>query len=332
MKKSNTITVLGGGLWGTVLAQQLAGAKSSSVRLWEFFGEAAAALHKTRRHPHIPGFRLDERVEVGSDLPAALDGADVLLFVLPSAFLRQGAQAAAQALRGRRPVVVSASKGVEPHTLLTMGDCLAQELKAKVVYTLSGPSFAREVARGVPTHLVLGGPTGARAKAIADLFRGPAMRVTLSSDRRGVELGGSLKNVLAVGAGILDGLGGQGANTKAALLIQGLDEMATLIAAAGGRRETVYGLSGLGDLIATGTSPESRNRAFGELLGKGESAVAAVKAIPTVVEGAEAARSAYALARKARIRTPLIDAIYDIVEHGRPATHVIEALGFQQHR
>ena len=329
MKKGNIITVLGGGLWGTVLAQQLSHARSSSVRLWEFFAQGAAALQKTRRHPHIPGFRLDEGVEVTSDLAAALSDASLLLFVLPSAFLRQTAQAAAKCLAGRKPVVVNASKGVEPHTLLTMGDCLAQELGAQAVYTLSGPSFAREVARGVPTHLVLGGPAGARAKRIAELFRGPALAVSLSTDRRGVELGGSLKNVLAVGAGILDGLGGQGANTKAALLIQGLDEMASLISASGGRRETVYGLSGLGDLIATGTSPESRNRAFGELLGKGESAVAAVKAIPTVVEGAEAARSAYALARRAKVRTPLIDAIYDIVEHGRPAQDVIAALGFQ---
>lgn len=331
MKKSDKLTVLGGGLWGTVLAQQLArGGRRTSVVLWEYFAEGAAALQKSRRHPHIPGFRLDDAVKVTADLPEALAGASVLVFVLPSAFLRATAQSAAKALGGRKPVVVNASKGVEPHTLLTMGDCLERELSPAAVYTLSGPSFAREVARGVPTRLVLGGPVGPRARAIAALFDGGILRVTLSPDRRGVELGGSLKNVLAIGAGILDGLGGQGANTKAAFLIQGLDEMATLISACGGRRETVYGLSGLGDLIATGTSPESRNRAFGELLGKGETAVAAVKAIPTVVEGAEAAHSAWALARQAKVRTPLIDAIYGIVERGRPASDVMKALGFQK--
>ncbi|MGH2929835.1 MAG: NAD(P)H-dependent glycerol-3-phosphate dehydrogenase, partial [Solirubrobacteraceae bacterium] len=159
------------------------------------------------------------------------------------------------------------------------------------------------------------------------LFTGKVLNVTPWPDRVGVELGGSLKNVIAVGAGILDGLGA-GANTKAALLVGGLREMARLIRASGGRQDTVYGLSGLGDLIATGTSSESRNRAFGEKLGRGLSPKRALAEIPTVVEGVEAALSARALCRKHRVQAPLIDAIYGATR-GAPARRVLTALGFR---
>lgn len=323
------IAVLGGGLWGTVLAHHVAGARPRpDVSLWEFFAEAADALHRTRRHPHIPGFRLGDAVSVGSDMVAAVREADVLLFVLPSHVLRRSAQLASAAVGSRRALVVNASKGIEPGTLKTMGEVLAEELGGRPVYTLSGPSFAREVARGVPTKLVLAGPPGARARSLVKLFDGGAISVEPSTDRKGVELGGSLKNVLAVGAGILDGLQA-GANTKAALLVQGMAEMGRLIAAAGGKRETIYGPAGLGDLIATGTSGESRNRAFGEKLGQGIPAKRAQKEIPTVVEGVEAAQSAFALARKHRVKAPLIEAVHAAVHQGRPAAGVLKALGFR---
>lgn len=324
------ITVLGGGLWGTVLAQHLSQVRPRpNLRLWEFFEEGAKALARTRRHPHIPGFRLDESVAVTSNLDSAVQGAQLLLFVLPSAFLRRTARAASAALGKARPAVINASKGVEPGTLRTMGDILDEELpRASDVFTLSGPSFAREVARGAPTKLILGGPDGSAAQRWRRLFNGGPLSVTLTTDRKGVELGGSLKNALAIGAGILDGLK-TGANTKAALLVQGMDEMGSLIAAAGGKRETIYGLSGLGDLILTGTSGESRNRAFGEKIGAGLGAARARREIPTVVEGAEAALSARALARRHKISTPLIDAICGVVHQGRPASAVLKALGFR---
>jgi glycerol-3-phosphate dehydrogenase (NAD(P)+) len=324
---NDRVAVLGAGMWGSVLAQHLSGSRRRpSVRLWEFFGETARSLAKTRRHAHLPGFRLDESVLVTEDLAAALDGASVLLVVLPSTFVRRTASAAA-ALLSSKAAVVNAAKGIEPRTLATMGDILAQELPRRPIFTLSGPSFAREVARGVPTKLVLAGPSGARAAGLRRLFDGGALSVETSGDRRGVELGGSLKNVLAVGSGILDGLGA-GANTKAALLVHGMEEMSRLIAASGGRRETIYGVAGLGDLIATGTSGESRNRAFGEHLGRGLSAGAAQKAVPTVVEGVEAAASAHALARRLRVKAPVIDAIHGVVHRGRAARTVLRALGF----
>ncbi|MDE2038780.1 MAG: NAD(P)H-dependent glycerol-3-phosphate dehydrogenase [Elusimicrobia bacterium] len=323
---NKTVAVFGGGLWGAVLAQHVSQAgPMPKVRLWEFFPEAARALAASRRHPHIPGFRLDPAVEVTSDLSRASQGADVLLFALPSAALRASARALAPFLAERRPLIVNASKGVEPNTLKTMGDILAEELPHAAVYTLSGPSFAREVARGMPTKIVLAGPPG-HARTLLRLLDGGALRVSLSDDRKGVELGGSLKNVLAIGAGILDGLKA-GDNAKAALLVEGIDEMGRLIAAAGGKRETIYGLAGLGDLVLTGTSGESRNRSFGEKLGCGLSPERARAAIPTVVEGCEAAVSALALARRLRVRAPVIAAVHAAVRRGKPASGVLRALG-----
>jgi glycerol-3-phosphate dehydrogenase (NAD(P)+) len=326
MARRPEVCVLGGGLWGTVLAQQLSG--RARVRLWEFFPQLADVINKTRRHPNIPGFRLDPSVKATSDLDRAVSGASLLVFVLPSSVLAK----TARRLRGRTAPgcrAVVASKGVEPGSLATMGEVVEREIPALKgrTWTLTGPSFAREVARSVPTGLMLGGPLGAASRGIARLFAGDALAVTPTSDRVGAELGGSLKNVIAVGAGILDGLG-TGSNTKAALLVQGLAEIGAVIRAHGGRAETVYGLAGLGDLIVTGTGGESRNRAFGEKLGQGLSPEKALKQITTVVEGIEAAGSALALCRRHRVKAPLIAAIGGACE-GAPPRRVLAALGFK---
>jgi glycerol-3-phosphate dehydrogenase (NAD(P)+) len=327
MAKNTKITVFGGGLWGAVLAQHLARA-GRQVRLWEFFPEAALRLKRSRRHPHIPGFRLDDSVAVTSDLSEAR-GSDVLLFVLPSHNVRATAKALRTILAGSKAVVVNASKGIEPASLLTQSEVIASELPwlRSRLYTLSGPSFAREVARGVPTHLLLAGPR-AGAAGLLRLFNAGALRTRWCADRKGVELGGSLKNVLAIGCGVLDGLKA-GANTKAALIVQGMSEMGELVRRFGGKPETVYGLAGLGDLIATGTSAESRNRAFGEKLGQGLSPAQARRRIATVVEGVEAAESAHALAARAKLKAPLIEAIWAAVHKGRAARGVVKALGFK---
>ncbi|HVE12755.1 MAG TPA: NAD(P)H-dependent glycerol-3-phosphate dehydrogenase [Elusimicrobiota bacterium] len=327
-RKEAGVTVLGGGLWGTALANHLA-RTGTPVRLWEFFPELARKLQETRRHPHIPGLTLRPLVRVGSDLEAAVDGATTLLVVLPSSSVRSTARRLRPMLEKARPrpVLINASKGVEPESLRTMGEVLEEELPflGGRIFTLSGPSFAREVARGVPTKLVLAG-TGATPEALRRLDRG-SLRVQRSPDRIGVELGGSLKNVLAVGCGILDGLNA-GANTKAALMTEGIAEMGALIEKLGGRRETIYGLSGLGDLIATGTSSESRNRLLGEKLGAGKGLKRALKEIPTVAEGAESARSAYALARSCGLKAPIIGAIWRVAHKGARPEAIVEALGF----
>ena len=316
-------------MWGVVLAQQLA-QKKAKARLWEFMPALAAALKHTRRHAHIPGFRLDDSVLVTNDLAETCRDVDLLLFVLPSKALAATAKMIhAKVNLSKSVVAVNASKGIEPITLATMGEVVARELPSLrgKVWTLTGPSFAREVARGIPTSLVLGGPSGPRAKALAALFDGGALHVEYCRDRAGVELGGSLKNAIAIGAGILDGLGA-GANTKAALLVRGLAEMGALISAHGGRADTMYGLAGLGDLIATGTSPESRNRAFGEKLGQGLSPARALARIPTVVEGVEAAARARELCRKYKVKAPLLDAIWRATR-GADARGVLTALGFR---
>jgi glycerol-3-phosphate dehydrogenase (NAD(P)+) len=328
-RKKTDVCVLGGGMWGVVLAHRLA-ENGARVRLWEFVPHLADSLHKTRRHAHIPNFRLHHSIPASHDLAACVEGANMLLFVLPSKAMAATAKAIrASGKLSPRAVAVNASKGVEPGTFATMGDIVGREIPALrgKVWTLTGPSFAREVARGVPTGLMLGGPAGAKSRELAALFHGEVLNVTPWPDRVGVELGGSLKNVIAVGAGILDGLGA-GANTKAALLVGGLAEMAKLIRACGGREDTVYGLAGLGDLIATGTSPESRNRAFGEKLGKGIPPARALSQIPTIVEGVEAALSARALCRRHKVKAPLIEAIYDATR-GKPARRVLNALGFR---
>ena len=328
MRKSIKISVLGGGLWGSVLAQHLC-RPGRQVSLWEFFPDLAGLLKRTRRHPHIPGFRLNRAIKVTSDLRQVVADAEVLVFVLASNHVRQTAMRIKGGLRGSRPDIVNASKGVEPGTLMTMGEAIAASLpgSSERIYTLSGPSFAREVARGIPTRMILAGPRGPRAERLRKLFNRGALRVELSSDRKGVELGGSLKNVLAIGCGILDGLGA-GANTKAALITQGMEEMGRLIAGNGGKASTIYGLAGLGDLIATGTSPESRNRAYGEKLGRGLRARNARALIPTVVEGIEASQSARALVRRARIKAPLLEAIWKVIHRGGRPGKVVEALGF----
>lgn len=321
------VTVLGGGMWGCVLAQHLAN-KNASVTLWEFVPELAESLNKTRRHAQIPGFRLDGSIKVTHSLSVAVQSVDVLLFVLPSRALA----ATAKNIRGiglpKTAVAVNASKGLEPHTFATMGDIISRELPALrgKVWTLSGPSFAREVARGVPTGMMLGGPSRPITKTLVALFHGGALHVTHWPDRHGVELGGSLKNAIAIGAGILDGLG-TGANTKAALLVKGLSEMSLLIRARGGHADTIYGLSGLGDLIATGTSPESRNRGFGEKLGKGLSPKRALSEIPTIVEGIEASAAAHELCVRSKVKAPLLEAIWRSTR-GAPAIVVLKALGF----
>jgi glycerol-3-phosphate dehydrogenase (NAD(P)+) len=328
-KRKPDVCVLGGGMWGVVLAHRLAD-NGARVRLWEFVPHLAESLHKTRKHAHIPNFTLHHSIPASHDLAACVEGAEVLLFVLPSKAMAATARAirASGALK-RGAVAVNASKGVEPGTFATMGGIVEREIPALrgKVWTLTGPSFAREVARGVPTGLMLGGPSGAKARELTALFDGGPLSVQAWPDRIGVELGGSLKNVIAVGAGILDGLGA-GANTKAALLVRGLSEMSQLIRACGGRADTVYGLSGLGDLIATGTSPESRNRAFGEKLGKGIPPKRALAEIPTIVEGVEAALSARALCRRHKVKAPLIEAIFGATR-GKPARRVLTALGFR---
>jgi glycerol-3-phosphate dehydrogenase (NAD(P)+) len=317
-------------MWGTVLGQQLA-ERGSPVAIWEFFPDLASTLQLNRRHPQLPGLRLHQKIEVTSKLEAAVSGARMILIVLPSQHVRNAGKHLKLLLEKAKPqpLVVSASKGIEPKTLLTMSEVLESEapaLKGKIM-VLSGPSFAREVARGVPTKVLLAGKNGPTSREALDMLNAHPLLVERHEDRKGVELGGSLKNVLAIGCGILDGLGA-GANTKAVLITQGIREMGELMAKNGGRFETIYSLAGLGDLFATGTSIESRNRALGEKLGQGKDLRTALKEIHTVVEGVESAHSAYDLTRSSKCKAPIIEAVWGVLHDGQPPNRMLEAIGF----
>jgi len=329
-KKHNRISVLGGGLWGTVLADHLA-RRGNPVTVWEFFPELARAMEESRKHAHIPKWELHERVRVTSDVGTAVRGARVVLVALPSTHVRKTLRGLARMWEpgSRKPLIVTASKGVEPDTLKTMAEVIEEEVPALAgrVYALSGPSFAREVARGVATKVMIAGPSLATARELQRIFNGGAVRVEVTTDRRGVELGGTLKNVLAVGCGMLDGMKA-GFNTKAALLTEGMSEMGRLIRARGGKAETVYGLAGLGDLILTGTSSESRNRSLGEKLGAGKTLAAAMREIPTVMEGVESAKSAYQMIKAEGVKAPVLLAIWSVLHRGKSSGQLLKALGF----
>ena len=316
-------------MWGTVLAEQMARpGKGTSVWLWEFHEDKAGHLSAKRAHPHLPGLNLSKAIHVTANIEEAVRGASYIVIAVPSTHVRKTARMIRRGLDGPPPCVVNASKGIEPGTLRTMGQVLEQEIPgARAVYTLSGPSFAREVFRGVRTKLVLAGPKSAAMPWLSRRLNGGVLRVEATQDRVGVELGGALKNVMAIGCGILDGLDG-GSNTKAALIIQGMGEMARIVKALGGKPETIYGLAGLGDLIATGTSVESRNRFLGEKLGGGRGLRQALREIPTVVEGIETVHSALVLARRLGLKAPLLSAIWRVVHAGAAPGEVVKALGF----
>ena len=325
------IAVLGAGMWGTVLAEQfwVVSRGKAPVSIWEFDPHKASLIASSRRHPHLAGLRLAPEVTVTADLRQAIDGTRVILFALPSTAVRGTARTIRRLFPRERPFVVNASKGIEHGTLKTMGQVIESELpNARAVYTLSGPSFAREVARGVKTKLALGGPGGPDAERLRRLLDGGVLRVEWTPDRVGVEVGGSLKNVLAIACGVVDGLG-SGANTKAALIIQGLHEMATIVRSLGGRSETIYGIAGLGDVVLSGTSLESRNRALGEKLAGGRQVTQARREIPTIVEGIEAVRSARRLARSLKLKLPLLSATWDVVHGGKSPRRLLAALGFK---
>ncbi|MBI4056530.1 MAG: NAD(P)H-dependent glycerol-3-phosphate dehydrogenase [Elusimicrobia bacterium] len=329
-RKTVLVTVLGAGLWGTVLANHLA-EKNYSVILWEYFSDLAEKLQQSRNHPHLQGFTLNNHVEVTSNLKSAVEKTTFLVIALSSQHIRNVCKHLKPLLPRRKPlpIVINASKGIEPQSLKTVSEVIEEEipdLKGRV-FALSGPSFAREVARGVPTLLLIAGSQNGLIQTAKKTMEGHPLQVQTTPDRKGVELGGSLKNVLAIGCGILDGLR-TGANTKAVFIIQGLQEIAQLIQKMGGKPDSIYGPAGLGDLIATGTSLESRNRTLGEKLGQGKDLSTARKEVPTVAEGIESTTSAIKLCQKYRLKAPLLTTIGKIVHQNQHPQTLLHAMGF----
>lgn len=307
------IGVIGAGSWGTALAILL-NKNGNDVTLWSHREEQAEKLRAERFTDKLPGVKLPERIAVTSDLAKAAEGRDVLVLVVPSSCMRETARKLAP-FTAPGTILVSASKGIEERTLATMTDILEQEVPQAETAALSGPSHAEEVAKGLPTTCVIGAKCEKTARRLQKLFMSPVFRVYISPDLLGIELGGALKNVIALAAGIADGMG-YGDNAKAALITRGVAEIARLGIKMGGRLETFSGLTGIGDLIVTCASMHSRNRRAGILLGKGYSMEEAMREVNMVVEGIYSAKSALALARKYETELPIIEQVNRILFEG----------------
>ena len=301
-------TVLGAGAWGTALARHLHQA-GHAVTLWGHDAAHLDELRQTGRNErYLPGIELPREWRLEDDLSRAVAGAEGVIVAVPSKAFRP----VTQSLADFSGVAVSVTKGIEFQTGLTMCGVLTQTAPRARTAALSGPSLALEVARGIPSAIVAASDDAPTAGAVQKLFHGPRLRVYTSLDLLGVEMGGALKNVVAIAAGVSDGLG-FGDNSKAALVTRAVAEMRRLGVACGAQADTFTGLSGLGDLMVTCFSRLSRNRGFGERLGKGEKVDAIVSGMVSVAEGYPTARSAYELARKLNVVTPIIDEVHAVL-------------------
>jgi glycerol-3-phosphate dehydrogenase (NAD(P)+) len=321
------VAVIGAGSWGTALANLLAG-KGIPTRVWSF--EAGVAEQIRREHvnrTYLDGIPLHPSLRATTDLAEALAGATMVVSVSPSHVVRRVMGEAAGHLEPGA-VVVSASKGIETDSLLTMDGVLAEVLPAEAARTacfLSGPSFAREVGLGYPTAVTIASGDAASAVRAQELFQTPVFRVYTSDDVPGVELGGAVKNVIAIAAGTVEGMG-FGHNTQAALITRGLAEIMRLGAAMGADPATLAGLAGIGDLILTCTGGLSRNRTVGVELGRGRSLEEILAGMVMVAEGVRTARSTHDLARREGVEMPIVDAVYGMLYEGLDPRAAVEQL------
>lgn len=322
------IGVLGAGTWGIALARMLA-VNGHAVTVWSALPQELENLQATRRHPNLPGMELPGTMAYTPELAALCPGKDVLLFAVPSVFVRSVAKKAAPFLADGS-LIVDVAKGIEDKTLLTMSEVIESELLQLPghggcrVVALSGPTHAEEVACDMPTLIVAAGEEQA-ARTVQKIFTNRNFRVYTNTDRRGVELGGAVKNVIALAVGIALGLG-YGDNAKAALITRGNAELARLGAAMGCRPETFAGLSGMGDLIVTCTSMHSRNLHAGMLLGRGMDVEAAKREVGQVVEGINALPATRRLAKKYGVEMPIVEGVAAILDGRLAARNALAAL------
>ena len=320
-----SICVLGSGAWGTALAVHL-NRNAHRVMLWSRRPETAQQMRDTMLNPRLPGVVLPYTIRHSSDL-GCVQGHKLVVVSVPSFAVRETCRAFAPYLDDDA-VLISAAKGIEPGTGLRMSQIIAEETGRRVA-VLSGPSHAEEVSRGIPTGLVVACEDRQLAERIQDAFASVRLRVYSSPDVVGAELGGALKNVIALCAGIGDGMG-YGDNARALLMTRGLTEIARLGMAMGSRPETFAGLTGVGDLIVTCSSMHSRNRRAGILIGQGKTAEEAMAEVGAVVEGYYAARSGLELAQRAGVEMPITEQAYEGLYHGKPAQKALKGLMLRQ--
>jgi glycerol-3-phosphate dehydrogenase (NAD(P)+) len=324
------IAIIGAGAWGTALGMVLARKEAHTISLWANEPEVCESISQRRVNERfLPAFRLPERLRVTNDLESALDGAEIVVSVMPSQHCRSLFEQMAPNLRPEM-LFVSCTKGLEDGTLLRMTDVIADVLRKRKftprIGALSGPSFAKEVARGDPTAVTIASSDSELARTVQHAFNDARFRVYTNDDIIGVELGGALKNIIAIAAGVCDGLG-LGHNSVAALITRGLAEMARLVIACGGRLDTMAGLAGLGDLVLTCTGDLSRNRSVGVALGKGRKLPEIIRGMHgAVAEGVFTTKAAVGLAREKGVEMPITEQMYAILENGKAPEKAIEEL------
>ena len=323
------ISIFGAGTWGLGIAVLLHN-NGHQVTVWSAVPEEIASLTETREQKNLPGVHFSPEICFTTELAETVRTADLMVMAVASIYTRATARRLAPYVEAGQ-VIVNVAKGIEEGTLDLLCDQIQQEIPQADVAVLSGPSHAEEVSRGIPTTCVAGAKTQKTAEMIQNLFMSPVFRVYTSPDVLGIELGGSLKNVIALAAGIADGLG-YGDNTKAALITRGLAEITRLGTAMGAKSETLYGLSGIGDLIVTCASMHSRNRRAGILMGQGHSMEEAMKEVGMVVEGVYSAKAALALAQKYQVTMPIVEQVNQVLFEGKAASQAVEDLMLRDKR
>ena len=320
------ICVIGSGGWGIALTILLH-KNGHDLTIWSFDKKEAEELKTTRENKtKLPNILLPEDIKVTDDLKEAVDNKDVLILAVPSKAIRSVSKSLKDIIKDNQ-IIVNVAKGLEEDTLKTMTDIIEEELKGKnpQVAVLSGPSHAEEVGKGIPTTCVVSAHNKELTLYLQNIFMNPSFRVYTSPDMLGVEIGGALKNVIALAAGIADGLN-YGDNTKAALITRGIKEISLLGVAMGGEQSTFYGLTGLGDLIVTCASMHSRNRRAGILLGQGKTLDEAIKEVNMVVEGVYSAKSALMAAKKYNVEIPIIEQVNAVLFENKNAAEAVNEL------
>ena len=318
------IGVIGAGSWGTALAVVLAH-NGHNVTVWSILEDEVEMLTKEHEHKDkLPGVKIPETISFTTDLKTAAAGKEMVVLAVPSPFTRSTAHNLAEFITEGQLIVI-VSKGIEESTLMIQSEIVEQEIPQADVAVMSGPRHAEEVGRGLPTTVVAGAHTKKTAEQVQTFFMNEVVRVYTSPDMLGIELGASLKNVIALAAGMADGLG-YGDNTKAALITRGIKEISRLGVAMGANSETLNGLSGIGDLIVTCASRHSRNRKAGMLIGRGYTMQEAMDEVKMVVEGVYSAKAAIALAKKYDIDMPIIEQVNSVLFEDQPAKDAVMEL------
>lgn len=327
-KSLQKISIIGAGSWGTALAVLLS-RKGYRPVLWSAFDDEVKLINEKREQIHkLPGIRIPESISCTEDIAGCLEHSSVVLLAVPSQAVRQTCRKLGPYIKGDE-FIVNCAKGIEIESGLRLSQVISQELPGLKISVLSGPSHAEEVARGIPTAVVAASAEKPVADFVQDIFMSPEFRVYTNVDMTGVELGGALKNIIALCAGISDGLG-YGDNTKAALMTRGIAEISRIGVALGAQQETFSGLAGIGDLIVTCTSMHSRNRRAGILIGSGKSVNEALAEVQMVVEGVTTTKAAYRIAKDMNIDAPIINDAYEVLFNGKNPRDAVISLMTRQ--